>query len=206
MTPRKVTFTRFNTATDQSAKPETLPWESWVALLTAPHAVRGSPTDSENKHALDVAKNGPSIVLGKLPLGAPHDNASVEEIHALGLDIEDAPEEKIAAAIAALAGFEMVIYTTHKHGAPAANKDPALRTRLRIILPLAEPVSPAKQKTLWAALNAKTGSIADRKTKNVGRLYFLPSTYDPEIAWSHHESCRWISEGDLIEQENTKAV
>lgn len=195
-TVRDLTFALYKNVRDQRAELVTLPWDSWCEVFAA-HEKRGDPADASDKEALDAAKDGPCIVLGEIPQGRPHANAEVIAVHAIGLDIEDRTEAQIEAALAALAPYEYALYTTHKHAAEAAHPDPELRSRLRVILPLAEPLAPADFARAWEELDAATNAIADRKTRNIGRLFFLPSTYDLGVAVAHRNRGEWLTPGAL---------
>lgn len=202
---RDLTFSLFRGVRDQHADPTTLSWEAWCEVFAA-HEQRGSPSDAADKQALEDAKDGPCVVLGEIAPGGPHSNAAVVAAHAIGLDIEDRTEAQIEAALAALAPYEWALYSTHKHAAEAASNDPDRRARLRVILPLAEPLAPVDFVRAWEKLDAATNAIADRKTRNIGRLFFLPSTYDPTIAITHRNRGRWLSSTDLLDSALTALV
>ena len=44
----------------------------------------------------------------------------------------------------------------------------------------------------WLALNSLVGGILDPSTKDRSRLHYLPSTFDPAIAWTLHNEGRWL--------------
>jgi len=188
---RPLCFSLFNSARDNCARPETRTWEEWIPTLTA-HTQRGEPADATDKTRLDLAKDGPALVLGGIAPGGKHTNEAVQEVNALGLDIENCTEDRLVAAFKALLPFEFVAYSTHKHAAPAGNLDPALRTRLRVIVPLAKPLNPSRHARAWQLLDLLTGKIADRKTRNVGRLFYLPTTYDLSVAWAQRNPGVWF--------------
>ncbi len=193
---RDLIFTLFDNAFDTQSKPSARPWSGWLELLGR-HAVRGSPADTESKERLDRAKNGPAVILGEIPAGKSRKGSNVRAAHALALDIEGRADSDIEQALAALLDYEYLIYTTHKHGSAVAGS----AARLRVVLPLAEPIAPADYASAWAGLNAMVGGINDPQTRDIGRLHFLPSTFDAELAWTLRNPGRWIGLADLPDIE-----
>ena len=191
---RDITFTAYPNCFANEGTVMTEPWGEWVEMLTT-HTVRGKPTDTDSKEKLDNAKNGPCIVLGEIPEGKARGKKNVKMMHALGVDIEDIPDEKVEAVIRKLQGWEFVLYTTHKHGSEVAKGF----VRYRLIMPLAEPVAgdPKKWAVVWSRLNMLVGGINDPSTKDASRLNYLPSTFDLEHAKAFHFEGRWISVDDL---------
>jgi len=193
---REVVFTIYRNAKDTSGAPISQPWERWVEVMTR-HEIRGSPADGENKATLDRMKNGPAIVLGEIPAGKTRRGIHVRAVHALALDVEGFPDDRIEAALEALAPFEWVVWTTHKHGSAVSGK----QARLRVVLPLDLPIEPGDHASAWMGLNQLVGRINDPATRDIGRLHFLPSTFDASKAWSFRHEGRWIRLEDLPDVE-----
>ncbi|NIQ91037.1 MAG: hypothetical protein GWM98_04815 [Nitrospinaceae bacterium] len=107
------------------------------------------------------------------------------------------PEERVAVVLRKLEGWEHVIWTTHKHGSQVAEDKP----RLRVVLPLASPLVPSDHASAWAGLNVLVGGINDPRTRDVGRLHFLPSTFDESVAYAYHFPGQWIKLEDLPDAE-----
>lgn len=87
--------------------------------------------------------------------------------------------------------WEHVGHTTWSHSDPAS-------ARLRLVLPLAEPVSAATWPRLWLWLCAQDARL-DTQCSDAGRLFYLPfrsATGEP-MAW-HHAS-RPLLEVDVLE-------
>jgi hypothetical protein len=196
---RNVTFTGFRNVHDTTGKVINQSWEQWLELFSV-HDVRGKPEDTSNKAALDSAKDGEAIVLGVIPSGKSRKKSNVTEVHALGLDLEDEPEDKIESVFEKLSRFEFVVWTTHKHGSEVANGCP----RLRVILPFDKPIKAEQHTEAWFRLNQLIDGLNDSKTKDVGRLLFLPSTFDKEKAWYYHHSGKWLSLSDLPELDKSQ--
>lgn len=190
---RDVTFTLYRNAQDTAGKPVTQSWDDWVKQFST-HEVRGKPEDTNDKAALDRAKNGPAVVLGVIPDGEPRRGANVQEVHALALDLENETEEHLEPVFESLKDYEFFVYTTYKHGSQIANGYP----RLRVLVPVDPPISPADHAKAWAGLDRLTGGLNDPSTKDIGRLHYLPSTFDASKAWTHHHrSDKWLRIEDL---------
>lgn len=192
-----LTFTLYKSKHDSYGRPQTLSWEQWVASYFTVHEVRGSlDLRHADKETLDNTKDGPALVLGAIPEGASHKAANVTAIHALALDIDGRPEEQAFAAFAALQDYAYAAYTTFKHGTDLAGGMP----RLRVIIPLAEPVQAWNSRdpgNVWHRLNALVGGINDPSTKDVSRLHFLPSTFDPTVTEAWNNPGRFLSVEEL---------
>ena len=51
------------------------------------------------------------------------------------------------------------------------------RPKFRLIFPLTSAVSETKIRHFWFALNSELGSIGDKQTKDLSRMYYIPATY-----------------------------
>lgn len=187
--PRDLTFSLYNHKKDNKTQLITKPWEDWIPILTS-HEVRGNPSDADDEKALNEAKNGPAIILG--PVQGKRSSNNVKEIHAFGLDIDDSTYEELKIILDKLSPYEHIVYTTHKHGSKIVSKP-----RIRIILPILEPINPKDYPSAWTGLQRLTGGAIDESTKDSSRLHFLPSTFDLSLASSHHNEGRWITLEDL---------
>ncbi len=195
---RKITFTVFPTAiTSRPGKPIHEPWSEWIRVFSK-HSVRGSVEDTNTKAILDRHKDGTCIVLGSIKEGKGRSKLTVLEATAIGIDIEDVEDAKIAAALENLAPFEYFLWTTHKHGSDVAKG----LTRIRIVLPFETPITQSEYSSTWIALNRLIGGVNDPSTRDISRLHYLPSTFDLSLAWNFHNEGRWITIGDLPEQSD----
>lgn len=190
---RQVVFTRYECLRDDKGNPESRSWPEWVEMFSR-HERRGSVEDGADEKALNAAKDGICYVLGEIPQGQGHKGANVVAVHALGLDLDDVDEAGLAAVVEAIAPYAWVAYTSHRHAAPAAGG----KIKVRFVLPLREPLPPAKHKAAWQALNKLVGGRNDRKTKDVGRVFFAPSTWNPDVAWSLENEGEWIDAERLV--------
>jgi hypothetical protein len=194
---RLLTFTLFRSATDTAGQPISLSWEDWLQQYMSHHSIRGTPADKTDEKALKKHKNGPALVLGEMPPGSRHVDKLVRSTHALAIDVDGQPDEVVAKMLAVLEPFEYAAWTTHRHGAESAQG----RAKLRVVLPLAEPLEPVQHAGAWQGLNRLIDGINDPATKNIGRLHFLPSTFDPAVAELTHHGGRWLAFEDLPEKK-----
>jgi len=71
------------------------------------------------------------------------------------------------------------------------------KDRLRVVLPLVEPIEPSDFADAWSGLNRMIGGVNDPQTKDIGRLHFLPSTFDSGHAHAWRHEGRWMSLNDI---------
>lgn len=66
--------------------------------------------------------------------------------------------------------YTYICYSTasSKHGLP----------KFRLVFPLRKEVGADDIKHFWFALNSELGSIGDKQTKDLSRMYFVPATYN----------------------------
>ena len=66
--------------------------------------------------------------------------------------------------------YTYICYSTasSKHGLP----------KFRLVFPLREEVGADNIKHFWFALNSELGSIGDKQTKDLSRMYFVPAAYN----------------------------
>ncbi len=183
---RDLTFTLYLSVHDKNAQPFTQSWDDWIEIFSK-HDIRKSRGD--DLKSLESAKDGPCLVLGLIPEGLSHLNKNVKEVHAIGLDIEEHTEDEILAALEKISEFEYIVYSTHKHGSAVVNGP-----RIRVILPLKDPIPPEEHARVWQGINKLTNRISDQKTKNVGRVFYTPSSWSEKfIEFHRNKSDKWIS-------------
>lgn len=189
---RPLTFTVYTSAQSRQGTIVTHEWPQMIeALDLLTHDVRGTPEDTHDAEKLNAEKNGRAIVLG--PVQGARSKKNVQHVEAWGIDVDSQPDEAIRGLLGVLDPFEYVAWTTHTNGALCKPEG----LRLRIVLPLAQPYPATDHPTHWQRLQRLALGLNDPKTKDAGRLHFLPSTYDPNkaLAWRH--AGRWISVDDL---------
>jgi hypothetical protein len=180
----------YKNKTDTKTQVLNKPWEAWIKVFST-HAVRGKPSDRYDEDKLNLNKDGPAVILGKL--SGTRCKKNVISVTAEALDLDDINTTQLREIFDILAPYEWVAYTTHKNGGVTK----VGRPRVRIILPLKDPILPSKHTAFWHALNRLIGGHNDPSTKDVSRLHFLPSTFDLKFAAVQHNRGRWISIEDL---------
>lgn len=97
----------------------------------------------------------------------------VEQIHALGLDLDHC--ETLGEALAPWAGLQAVWHTTrvHEH---VCDRNPIGGPRARVIVSLSRAVSGAEYRRLWQWAQARSCGILDRAAPNPDRFWFLPGS------------------------------
>lgn len=193
---RNVTFTVWPNvrAARNPGEPITQPWSSWVNEFLQ-HAYRGPapvPDDCKAISKLNHHKGGRCYVPGEVD-GNRNANA-VKAIHAATLDLDSVPEDKLVVAFRAIAPYAAAVYTTHKHGFQGA-------TKLRVVLPLKEPIPPQRYAAFWHGLNAAIGGVNDKSTKSPQLPFYFPSTW---IGSTVAEA--WEQRGDWMDAEHYMAV
>ena len=180
-TTPKIRVTLFQNARDRQGEV----WElTWDELTETEHAIRGTPEDSDHRATLDSMKDHYCIMLGVTRPGTTRAKRNFEAARALGFDLDARSESEITEALTKLIDYQWWAYTTHKHGARCIDSKP----RVRVILPLAREIPLKAAEATWRALAAQIGKLplgpVDGQCCDATRLHYLPSTFDPEIAWS----------------------
>lgn len=157
-------FTLFSDMYATSGVVREAAWDEWRAAFV-----------EHNETTLPKSKI-PCIVLGRMHDGARRMNKNVLTIEALALDIErknahgvtDDPhafDARARQALARLDPYEFVVWTTYSH----ADDDP----RLRLVVPLAAPLTPDRYSFAMSYLNCLTGSIGDPGAQKLSQPVFL---------------------------------
>lgn len=200
---RPLTFTRYPHArSSNNGVVDIRSWEEWCETFTV-HQVRGKPSDTGDRGALDKWKDGPCVIFGEIPVGQGRKDSNVRYVDALSLDLEKIDADKLNAILDLLKPFTFAAWTTHKSGSVVADE----QLRLRVVLPLKRSLTPGEFPGAWAGLNKMVMYANDPATKNIGRLNYLPSTFDAEkaVAWVNAGE-RWIDIADLPDTESTRSA
>lgn len=113
--------------------------------------------------------------------------ADVVDVSALVLDYDDG--RTIDEAVAAWDGLARVVHTSWSHS-PEAHK-------LRVILPLVEPVPASLWSGVYRAALRDDGDVADPKCSDPSRLYLLPCMGRHAVPWARCYSGDLLDLGDL---------
>lgn len=105
--------------------------------------------------------------------GAERSDETAELVHALVLDLDDAPVHALGGV---LSRFDGLVYLAHT--SPGAVRCAPELTRVRVILPLASPVSGRDWPRVWSALIDRFGlrglDCVDTTCCGAGHIYFAP--------------------------------
>ena len=129
-------------------------------------------------------KDGLAFGPHRLKQGSSRANSNVEAISAVVFDVDDGtPADSLPAA---LTWFEHIVYTTHNHSVQ--------HPRCRIVLPLEREIPPSEYSRVWQYANRLIGGHADQNSRDLSRLYYLPScpTEARAFAFSRHQRGRRI--------------
>lgn len=179
-------ITRYRNERDASPEVVEVEWDTLAALLTD-HT--RSPCSAGTCPGRDCAhKSGPAwspVLMRPCPArchraGTSSDcgggrfhrlNANVEALTVGVFDLDHLSLEQFDAVARAVAssGLAAIVHSTHSHKPPAD-------LCLRLVLPFNREATAEEGPRLRAAIIARLGLPADPKTKDVSRLYFLPST------------------------------
>lgn len=191
-----LSIARFSSATDNRPQVAALTWPELAAELTAPHkplAVPGlaklTPGSNEWAGALDRAKKSAGCFspVSYAP-GATRGKAGVLEVFAYVADLDHVSASDLAELRSRWQGLAWVMYSSVKHRAESP--------RVRVVFPLAAPVSASDWGRVWAKLTYHlTNNQADPAAKDASRLYFLPIA-PPEL---QPEAISDRGEGDLLD-------
>ena len=113
--------------------------------------------------------------------------ADVVDVSALVLDYDDG--RTIDEAVAAWDGLARVVHTSWSHS-PEAHK-------LRVILPLVEPVPASLWSGVYRAALRDDGDVADPKCSDPSRLYLLPCMGRHAVPWARCYPGDLLDLGDL---------
>ncbi len=109
------------------------------------------------------AKDGPAW--SPVDIADRRADVNVRSVTAMVLDLDHVPD--LAPVLAACDGFTYVLHSTHSH----SKSDPCYR----LVLPLSRPCAPAEWPRVRAAVVRALDLPADPATKDLSRIYFLPT-------------------------------
>ena len=192
MNKRTIHFSVFKNRYDTHANPVARDWDYWVNELSKPQITQNKDTFA--------------IVLGHIAAGRTHANNEVEHIDALGLDLDGLTDNTIAQIYDKLQGLEFLMYTSYNHS-DTVNK-------LRVILPLSEPLQAADFPRAWSKLNRYIGGYNDPQTSNIARLFYVHSHPQERAQFAQviHNEGEWLDinaltvNNDATSQEEPEPV
>jgi len=168
---RRLAFTRYASAKrPEPSSVEDIAWNDAVSLFL--------------RRSTRKSKDGPGFSFVKLKPGSGRNNDNVEYLSAAVVDVDDGTP--IAELMTALDGLEFVAMSSHNHRTS--------HPKYRIVLPLVRDVAPAEWPRVWAQVLQLVGSHGDKATKDVSRLYYLPSCpkeFEGEAFFRHNQGT-WL--------------
>ena len=151
-----------------------LSWDALAATLVDFRPNGGSADDDK--------KAAPCWSPVSYPPGATRRALHVDEVYALVLDYDG--ERTIDEAVAAWDGYARVVHTSWSHS--------PTRHKIRVVLPLAEPIAGGVWRGIYRAIVESDGGTADSSCIDPSRLYLLP------CMGRHWEPWAFRFEGDRI--------
>lgn len=193
MQDHPIIITVYDNARTTMGDIEALSWSDLVELCSV-HEVLGKPNHSGDMAALDRHKQAANLFYFGEMSPSGRGKSYVQGVYGATLDIDNASQAQQEAALAILEPYHYHAYSTHKSGASAAGG----ARRIRILIPFAQPLLmestgsgpnyqrlSAQYNKIWFHLHGLIGEIADPKAKDCARLNYFPSTFDPDLAWTH---------------------
>jgi len=167
-------------------EPETLEldWSQLCSLLTK-HERR--PTKEGEISAKRPLGDGLLWTACGFAEGDTRRDVSAQPVNVACFDVDNMSPENFGAALARIdaARVACIIYSTHRYTPQ--------NCKVRIVFRVSRPIQASEWRGVRAAIAARFGLEADESTKNVSRMYFLPSA--PEGAEVIAEVC----EGEAID-------
>lgn len=117
-------------------------------------------------HKARSKKDGPAWSPALLKADTKRANDNVTSLTVLALDVDNHDPEPVQAALKHM-NLRAVMHSTFSHTA----EHPCLR----VVVALSRPLERAEAAEAWNALNARLGGVGDASTKDLARLYYLPS-------------------------------
>ena len=160
-----------NSRKDKFWKESTVSWDEFVKRLSRTTVTSETQAEYRNmkKYQQDNVKDVGGFVAGKLKDGR-RKKESILNRSMLTLDMDYADDaQEIAGSMEMLYGHTCCIYSTHKHSMD--------NPRLRLIIPLARPVSADEYQALGRKMAKEIGiELFDDTTYEPNRLMYWPST------------------------------
>lgn len=166
-----VTVALYSSNTDPVPVVDTLSWADLVSVLTEVTHTPCDPCPGKTcAHKFGAAWSPVTIVSG-----ATRSNAAVRTVTAAVLDLDHLTQADVERVAGDLTGLAYILHTTHSHRPAPTPARPGGDWCLRLVLPLTRPVAAAEYPRFLSALVAMSGLPADPATKDLSRLFFLPS-------------------------------
>ena len=120
---------------------------------------------------LEEKDNGDAFSPALYRKGTTRGNKNVLTITALIFDLDDLQPEQWESFRSLAKLYVHVWWTTYSHLMKGKGE------RYRVLFPVSRPIKPHEFRTMWAAVNAELGGLADLSARDEARLSFLPATH-----------------------------
>ena len=117
-------------------------------------------------HEIRETKDGPAISGAEFKPNTPRKNANVIRVNFVILDVDKGDVDEFTANCKKL-GWSAILYSTFSH---VTGKD-----CFRAVFQPSRPVSPAEWPTVWNSMNTLLGSAADKATRDLSHIFYMPS-------------------------------
>lgn len=210
-----ISYSSFCKLTDNVVKPHTTSWGELVRLFTT-HIIA-----TDEKACLPaingwqfIAKGDPAEVMGLRPDGEPYKNFSPtgvrriqENLAAMSMFIFDFDGKIQLSEVQSIFGqYEYACYTSLNHQvANIAKQEPAV-DKMRVIVPMANPMPVEKFQELRTAMHYWIDSdgprITDPATFHIGQIFLLPAVREEDRS----KAVAWRNEGELLDWRMFEAI
>lgn len=139
---------------------------------TRPVADEAPLTEALGAHAVRDSKSGEAVSFCRYAPGARRGRAGVQVLTAVVFDLDHLSAEDAREVVRRLRerGLAYLLYTSFSHRL-AGDDDCCFRV---VLLP-SRPIAPGEYGPLWTAVDTDLGGHADRKARDVARLWFTPA-------------------------------
>ena len=123
--------------------------------------------DLLTKHEYRRKKDGPAYSFATFKPGSTRSNENVRQVSAVVMDIDHHDPEPVLAQLKT--AYWGIAHSTFSHSGD--------NHCWRLIIPITRPLTPEEYPRVWAAINAQLGDVADRNTRDLARMYYLPTCH-----------------------------
>lgn len=107
--------------------------------------------------------------------GQPRKKSEVLKIHFAAVDLDEVPEKLVEQIRTKISAYSHLFYTTWSHAEKYEKSSEDKKWCFRVVMPLDKPVQPREFDLFWRGLHTFFFNQLDLKTKDAGRIFFVPS-------------------------------
>lgn len=141
-------------------------------------------TEALPRHVARPGKSGPAVSFVVYAPGADRGNDGVRELTMVVFDFDHLAADAARQVIRELRGrgWAHLVYSSFSHRLRGDDD-----ICFRVVLPVCRPVLPHEHAALWASVNRDLGGLADRKARDLARLWFIPACAAERLAQAVYE-------------------